>query len=90
MAKRLPEELAGTDILTLCLASKLSDAKKIESVLDNAHIDYTFELKPITHGITNIAVGGIPNNVMFFVYSEQHKLCIGLLEEADLSSLLIE
>jgi hypothetical protein len=90
MAKKLPEELEGADILPLCLASKLSDAKKIESVLDDAHIDYTFELTPITHSITNIVVGSIPNNVMFFVQSEQHELCMGLLEAAGLSSLLID
>jgi hypothetical protein len=90
MAKRLPEELEGEDILPLCLASKLSDAKKIESVLNKAHIDYTFELTPITHGITNIVVGGMPNNVMFFVLSEKYPLCTNLLENAGLSSLLIE
>ena len=90
MAKRLPEELKNVDILPLCLASKLSDAKKIEFVLDRADIDYTFELTPITHGITNIVVGGMPNNVMFFVLSEKHQLCMNLLEKAGLSSLLIE
>ena len=89
MAKKLPEEVEGADI-PLCLASKLSDAKKIESVLDNAHIDYTFALTPITHGITNIVVGSIPNNVMFCVRSEQHELCRSLLAEAGLLTLLID
>jgi hypothetical protein len=34
MPRRLPEELRGKELAALCIASKLSETKKIESVLD--------------------------------------------------------
>lgn len=91
MPRRLPEELEGKELVPLCLASKLADAKKIESVLDGANIDYTFEITPVSgKSILSILFGGITKGVMFLVLSEQYELCRSLLEKAGLSSLVIE
>jgi hypothetical protein len=90
MPKRLPEEMRETELLPLCLAAKLADAKKIESVLDGEDIEYTFELTPLTHGSQNLITGGIRYNVMFFVPARQHQFCCGLLSSAGLSSLVVE
>ena len=89
MPKRLPEELKGKDLLPLCLASKLSQARTIEEVLDKANIDYTFELTYVTHGITNIMLGGMHHNVMFFVQAKEHEYCKKLLENSGLSSFIV-
>ncbi len=45
MTRRLPEELEDKELIP---GLRLSDAKKIETVFDNAGIDYTFEITPIT------------------------------------------
>jgi hypothetical protein len=89
MPKRLPEELTGKDLLPLCLASKLSQAKHIEEVLDQANIDYTFELTYVTHGVPNVMLGGMHQNVMFFVQAKEYEDCKKLLEKTGLSSALV-
>ena len=78
------------ELLPLCLAAKLGDAENIESVLDGADIEYTFEFTPFTHGSDNLITGGIRYNVMFFVPARQHQFCCALLSTAGLSSLVVE
>lgn len=94
MPRRLPEEFEGKELVPLCLASKLADAKEIESVLDKAGIDYTFytfEIRPISgKSILSILFGGIRKGVMFLVLSGQYEFCRSLLEKAGLSNLIIE
>jgi hypothetical protein len=46
MPRRLPEEFEGKELVPLCLASKLADAKEIESVLDKA--SYSGELEKVS------------------------------------------
>ena len=90
MPRRLPEEFGGKELVPLCLASKLADAKEIESVLDKAGIDYTFEITPISgKSILSILFGGIRKGVMFLVLSGQYEFCRSLLEKAGLSNLII-
>ncbi len=91
MPRRLPEELKGKKLIPLCLAVKLTEAKNIESVLDKAGIEYTFEITPV-HGksIISIVFGSIRKGVMFLVKSEQYEFCRSLLERAGLYHLIIE
>ena len=90
MPKKLPEEMDGEDLLPLCLAAKLADAQKIESVLDRADIEYTFELTPLTHGCDNLLTGGIRPNVLLFVPAPRYAHCRTLLHNAKLSSLIVD
>jgi hypothetical protein len=90
MPRRLPEELKKEKLVHLCLASRIADAKKIESVLDKANIDYTFEITPVYGtSVFSVLFGTIKNGVMFLVRSEQYELCISLLEKEGLSDLII-
>ena len=91
MPRRSPEEFEGKELVPLCLASKLADAKELESVLDKAGINYTFEITPISGKSTlSILFGGIRKGVMFLVLSGQYEFCRSLLEKAGLSNLIIE
>jgi hypothetical protein len=90
MPRRLPEELKKEKLVPLCLASRISDAKKIESVLDKANIDYTFEITSVYGtSVFGVLFGTIKKSVIFLVSSEQYELCLGLLEKEGLSALII-
>ena len=59
MSKKLPEEFEGKELVPLCLATKLEEAKEIEGILDRAGIDYTFEIAPVTEqSVFGISVRG--------------------------------
>lgn len=91
MPKRLPEELAGVDLFPLCLATRLSDAKRIEKAFDDIHVDYTFEITPLTgRSVFSILFGSVKKGIMFLVPSRQHEACAKCLEETGLSHLIIE
>jgi hypothetical protein len=91
MSRRLPEEFEGKGLEPLCLALRLSEAREIETVLDRAGIDYTFEISPVTGGsVLGVLFGGIKKGVMFLVPAKQHERSMRLLEEAGLSGLLVE
>ena len=91
MTRRLPEELEGKKLVPLCLAVKLADAKNIESVLDRAGIEYTFEITPVQgKSILSLVFGTIRKGVMFVVKIEQYEDCRSLLENAGLYNLIIE
>ena len=91
MPRRLPEEFEVNKLVPLCLALKIAEAKNIESVLDKAGIEYTFELTPV-HGksIFSILFGSIKNGVMFLVKSEQYEVSKSLLDNAGLHGLIIQ
>ncbi|MEW6418503.1 MAG: hypothetical protein AB1480_10330 [Nitrospirota bacterium] len=40
MSRRLPEEFEGKEVILLCLAAKLSEAKKIEGIEENEKACY--------------------------------------------------
>ncbi|MBI5189043.1 MAG: hypothetical protein HZA07_08305 [Nitrospirae bacterium] len=91
MSRRLPEEFEGKEIVPLCIAAKLNEAKKIEEILDGANIDYTFEITPFTKmSVFSILFGGIKEGILFLVLSGQHEFCRNLLKEAGLESLIVE
>jgi len=91
VTRRLPEELAGKKLVPLCLAVKLAEAKNIESVLDRAGIEYTFEITPVQgKSILSLIFGSIRRGVMFLVKIEQYEDCRSLLENAGLNYLIIE
>ena len=91
MTRRLPEELEGKKLVPLCLAVKLADAKNIESVLDRAGIEYTFEITPVQgKSILSLVFGSVRKGVMFLVKIEQYEDCRSLLENAGLDYLIIE
>lgn len=91
MARRLPEEMKGKELIPLCLAINLDEAKKIESVLNGANVDYTFEIKSISESnVLMILFASAKEGVMFLVSSEQYESCIKLLDKAGLSNLIIE
>ena len=70
---------------------KLADAKKIESVLDRAGIEYTFEITPVQgKSILSLVFGSIRKGVMFLVKIEQYEDCRSLLENAGLYNFIIE
>ena len=91
MTRRLPGELEGKKLVPLCLAVKLAEAKNIESVLDRAGIEYTFEITPVQgKSILSLVFGSIRKGVMFLVKIEQYEDCRSLLENAGLDYLIIE
>jgi hypothetical protein len=91
VTRRLPEELGGKKLVPLCLAVKIAEAKNIESVLDRAGIEYTFEITPVQgKSILSLVFGSIRKGVMFLVKIEQYEDCRRLLENAGLHHLIIE
>jgi hypothetical protein len=40
MARKLPEDFEGKEVIPLRIAASLSEAKKIESILDEESIEY--------------------------------------------------
>jgi hypothetical protein len=91
MSRRLPEELEGKELVPLCLAAKLSEARKIEEILDKTNIDYTFEITTYAgDSVFSILFGGIKKGVMFLVLSEQYEFCRNLIEKEGLERLIVE
>jgi len=91
MARRLPEEFEGRELAPLCLASTPHEAEEIEKALDDADVDYTFDITPLSQkGVFNILFGSPKEGVMFFVPTENFESCVKLLAEAGLSHLIIE
>jgi hypothetical protein len=91
MTRRLPQELENEELIPLCLALRISDAKRIESVFDNAAIDYTFEITPVTaKSILGILFGSTKKGVMFLVPSEKYEFCRDLLTNEGLSHFIVD
>jgi hypothetical protein len=89
--RKLPEEFEGKELTPLCLASKLSEAKKIESVLDREGIEYTFEIVEYSgRSILSILFGGVKGRVMFKVLKEQCDFCRELLAKEGLEKNIVE
>lgn len=84
MLRKLPEEFEGKEIAPLCIASKLSKANAVESILDKEQIDYTFEIAPF---FSHLGIG-IREGVLFMVLSGQLNYCHNLLIRAGLSYLI--
>lgn len=80
MPRRLPEEFEGKELESLCVASKLREAEKIESVLDGEGIEYTFEIIEFSgRNLLSILFGVKREGVMFKVLKEQYDVCRELL-----------
>ena len=90
MARKLPEEFQGKELAPLCVASTPQEAQEIEKALDEAGMDYTFDITPITQeGVFSILFGSPKEGVMFLVPAENFESCITLVNEAGLSHLVI-
>lgn len=90
MARRLPEEMKGRELIPLCFATRPREAEQIESVLDSATVDYTFEIRPLARtSIFSILFGSSKDGVVFLVPSEQFDFCLNLLDKKGLSHLII-
>ncbi len=91
MARKIPEEFEGRELAPLCLASTPHEAEEIERALDEAAIDYTFDITPLSQeGVFNILFGSPKEGIMFLVATENFGSCVKLLAEAGLSHLIIE
>jgi hypothetical protein len=91
VARLLPDELKGKELVPLCIAAKPGEAKEIEAALDRAGIDYTFEITPFSEeSFFGVVFGGIKKGVMFLVEEDKYEFCLGLLERAGLSRLIVE
>ena len=91
MSRRLPEEFKGKELVPLCLATKLEEAKEIEGILDRVGIDYTFEIAPVTEqSVFGILFGANKKGVLFLVLTGQLEYCANLLQEAGLERLIAE
>ncbi|MCG2709158.1 MAG: hypothetical protein L6246_02400 [Thermodesulfovibrionales bacterium] len=90
MPRKLPEEFEGKELAPLCIASKLSEAKKIESVLDRKGIEYTFEIVEYSgRSVLSILFGGVKEGVMFKVLKEQYDFCRELLAKEGLEKNIV-
>ena len=90
MPRRLPEELDGKELKPLCIASKLRDAEKIESVLDMQGIEYTFEIVEYSgRNLLSILFGVRREGVLFKVLKEQYDLCRESLIKAKLEKNIV-
>jgi len=91
MARKQPEEFEGKELVPFCLASTSHEAEEIETALDEAGMDYTFDITPLSQeGVFSILFGSPKEGVMFLVPTENLESCITLLSEAGLSHLVIE
>ncbi len=89
MSRRLPEDFEGKELVPLCLATKLEEAKEIEEILDRSGIDYTFEISPLTEqSVFGILFGANKKGVLFLVLAEQLEYCADLLQKAGLERLI--
>lgn len=89
MSRRLPEDFEGKELVPLCLATKLEEAREIEEILDGAGIDYTFEISPVTEqSVFGILFGANKKGVLFLVLAEQLEYCADLLQKAGLQRLI--
>ncbi len=77
-------------LVPLCVAASMRDSRRIESVLDGAGIDYTFEITPLAgKSILGIIFGTMKKGIMFLVPEGIYEKCLTLLEDAGLSGLVI-
>jgi hypothetical protein len=91
VTRKTPEEFEGEELAPLCLASTPHEAEEIERVLDDADMDYTFDITPLSQeGVFNILFGSPKEGVMFLVPTENFGPCVKLLAGAGLSHLIIE
>lgn len=91
MPRKLPEEFQVKELAPLCLASTPQEAEEIETVLDGAGMDYTFDITPLSpEGVFSILFGSPKEGVLFLVPTENFEPCITLLNEAGLSNLVID
>jgi len=91
MARKIPEEFEGRELAPLCLASTPNEAQEIERALDDAGMDYTFDITPLSQeGVFSILFGSPKEGVMFLVPTENFESCVKLLAGAGLSHLIIE
>jgi hypothetical protein len=91
LTRKQPEEFEGKELAPLCLASTPHEAEEIEKALDEAGMDYTFDITPLSQeGVFSILFGSPKEGVMFLVPTENFEPCITLLKEAGLSHLVIE
>lgn len=90
MSRKLPEEFEGKELVPLCIASKLSEAKKIESVLDREGIEYTFEIVEYSgRSVLSILFGGVKEGVIFKVLKGQYDFCREFLAKEGLEKNII-
>ncbi len=90
MSRKLPEEFEGKDLAALCFASAPREAEDIETVLDGAKIDYTFDIAPVPQeSVLGILFGSVKEGVMFLVPVEKRDECVTLLDRKGLSYLIV-
>lgn len=87
MTRRPPEDFEGKQLIPLCVVSNLSEAKKVEAILDEGNIDYTFQKMSIASGILSF---GIRDGIAFLVIHGQLEYCQDLLKKRGLSKLLLD
>jgi hypothetical protein len=91
LTRTLPEEFEGKELAPLCLASTAHEAEEIETALDDAGMDYTFDITPLSQeGVFTILFGSPKEGVMFLVPAEKYEECVTLLNDTGLSHLIIE
>ena len=91
MPRKLPEEFEEKELEQLCVALKLSEAKKIESVLDREGIEYTFEIVEYSgKSVLSILFGSVKEGIMFKVLKEQYDFCRELLTKEGLEKNIVE
>jgi hypothetical protein len=91
VSRRLPEELTGVELEPLCVATRFSEAGRVEATLDAAGIDYTFEITPVqSRGVLSMLFGAVKKGVMFLVPRSQRAHCVELLMKEGLSNLLVD
>ena len=90
MPRRLPEEMEGQKLVPICIASRQSEARQVESALDAAGIDYTFEITPVAgRSVLSIVFGSLRKGVMFLVSEEYYEKGLAVLEKAGLADLIV-
>jgi hypothetical protein len=89
--RRLPEEFEGKELAPVCLATKLHDAQAIEKSLDEAGIDYTFEITQISgQSLFSVLFGVHKKGILFLVPPEKYKDCLPLIQGTGLERLIVD
>jgi len=84
-----PEAFADRDIARIYIAGRLTEARRVESLLSEKGIDYAVEIEPFR----TLLLGIFPrqyDGVAFYVLSEQAALARHTLEGARLRAGLVD
>ena len=88
MSRVAIDDFGDREIFRIYLAARLSEAQRVEAELTNHSIEYAIEVEK--YAATAVFWISVYAGAAFYVPAEQAELCCNVLQEAGLSSGLME